>query len=40
MLAQARRRSLVAAPALLMPVIILGGIYGGVLTPTEAAAWP
>ncbi|MCB1981992.1 MAG: TRAP transporter large permease [Rhodoferax sp.] len=38
MLAQARRRSLVAAPALLMPVIILGGIYGGVLTPTEAAA--
>lgn len=27
-----------AAPALLMPVIILGGIYGGVMTPTEAAA--
>lgn len=25
-------------PALLMPVIILGGIYGGVFTPTEAAA--
>lgn len=24
--------------ALLMPVIILGGIYGGVMTPTEAAA--
>lgn len=31
-------RTLVAIPALLMPVIILGGIYGGVLTPTEAAA--
>jgi tripartite ATP-independent transporter DctM subunit len=27
-----------AIPALLMPVIILGTIYGGVLTPTEAAA--
>ena len=27
-----------AALALLMPVIILGGIYGGVFTPTEAAA--
>jgi len=26
-----------AVPALLMPVIILGGIYGGILTPTEAA---
>ena len=25
-------------PALLMPVIILGGIYGGIFTPTEAAA--
>lgn len=25
-------------PALLMPVIVLGGIYGGVFTPTEAAA--
>ena len=24
-------------PALLMPVIVLGGIYGGVMTPTEAA---
>jgi C4-dicarboxylate transporter, DctM subunit len=28
----------VAIPALLMPVILLGGIYGGVMTPTEAAA--
>lgn len=26
-----------AFPALLMPVIILGGIYGGIFTPTEAA---
>ena len=27
-----------ALPALMMPVVILGGIYGGVFTPTEAAA--
>lgn len=27
-----------AAPALIMPVIVLGGIYAGVFTPTEAAA--
>jgi len=27
-----------AMPALLMPVILLGGIYTGVMTPTEAAA--
>jgi len=27
-----------ATPALFMPVIILGGIYGGIVTPTEAAA--
>ncbi|KDC88325.1 TRAP transporter large permease [Bordetella bronchiseptica] len=27
-----------AVPPLLMPVVILGGIYGGVFTPTEAAA--
>ncbi len=27
-----------AVPALLMPVIILGGIYGGFMTPTESAA--
>jgi len=32
------RATLVALPALLMPVLILGGIYGGVFTPTEAAA--
>jgi C4-dicarboxylate transporter, DctM subunit len=30
--------TLKAVPALLMPVILLGGIYGGVMTPTEAAA--
>lgn len=27
----------VAGPALMMPIIILGGIYGGIMTPTEAA---
>lgn len=27
-----------AAPALFMPFIVLGGIYGGIMTPTEAAA--
>ncbi|MDR0519435.1 MAG: TRAP transporter large permease [Clostridiales Family XIII bacterium] len=27
-----------AIPALIAPVIILGGIYGGIMTPTEAAA--
>ena len=27
-----------AIPALSMPIIILGGIYGGIFTPTEAAA--
>lgn len=32
------RLTLEALPALLMPVILLGGIYGGVMTPTEAAA--
>ena len=31
------KRSVSALPALLMPVIILGGIYGGFMTPTEAA---
>jgi tripartite ATP-independent transporter DctM subunit len=35
---EAARRGVHAFPALLMPVIILGGIYGGVMTPTEAAA--
>jgi C4-dicarboxylate transporter, DctM subunit len=27
-----------AIPALMMPVVLLGGIYSGVMTPTEAAA--
>ncbi len=31
------RVTLAALPALSLPVIILGGIYGGVFTPTEAA---
>lgn len=35
---EATRRGVHAFPALLMPIIILGGIYGGVMTPTEAAA--
>jgi len=32
-----RSRSIKAFPALLMPAIILGGIYGGIMTPVEAA---
>lgn len=32
------RKTLKALPALFMPFIILGGIYGGIMTPTEAAA--
>lgn len=32
------KRGISAFPALLMPVMILGGIYGGIMTPTEAAA--
>lgn len=32
------RAFLEAWPALLMPVIVLGGLYGGVFTPTEAGA--
>ncbi|RDE18396.1 TRAP transporter large permease [Motiliproteus coralliicola] len=38
MIKQAGSNTVHAVPALLMPVIILGGIYGGVMTPTEAAA--
>ncbi len=37
-LGQTMGRFLVAAPALLTPLILLGGIYSGVFTPTEAAA--
>ena len=29
---------LAAWPALLMPIIVLGGLYGGILTPTESGA--
>lgn len=32
------RSTVTAIPALIMPVIILGGIYGGYMTPSEAAA--
>ena len=35
---EARRATLRAGPALLLPVILLGGIYSGAVTPTEAAA--
>ena len=34
---QAAQSTIRAFPALLMPIIILGGIYGGIMTPTEAA---
>ncbi len=37
-LAKAEHRGASAIPALIMPVIILGSIYGGILTATEAAA--
>ena len=37
-LGQTVGRFLVAVPALLTPLILLGGIYSGVFTPTEAAA--
>ena len=30
-------KTAIATPAILMPLIILGGIYGGIMTPTEAA---
>ncbi|MZI94098.1 TRAP transporter large permease subunit [Vibrio sp. CAIM 722] len=38
MMNKAAKKTFNAVPALLMPVIILGGIYGGIMTPTEAAA--
>ena len=37
-LSQWPRITIEAFPALMMPVILLGGIYSGVMTPTEAAA--
>ena len=34
-----RKKQLVKAlPAIMMPIIVLGGIYGGIFTPTEAGA--
>jgi C4-dicarboxylate transporter, DctM subunit len=33
-----RKRGRVALPALMLPIIVLGGIYGGILTTTEASA--
>jgi C4-dicarboxylate transporter DctM subunit len=33
-----RTRTVRAVPAMIAPIIILGGIYGGFMTPTEAAA--
>ena len=35
---EGRHRTKVGIPALLFPVLVLGGIYGGIMTPTEAAA--
>jgi len=37
-LPEARRISIRAVPPLFLPVILLGGIYSGAVTPTEAAA--
>ncbi len=37
-LSELPRRTVTAFPALLMPAILLYGIYGGITTPTEAAA--
>ncbi|HET6160293.1 MAG TPA: TRAP transporter large permease [Dongiaceae bacterium] len=37
-LAQLPRATLQALPPLMLPVILLGGIYGGAATPTEAAS--
>ena len=36
--ANARTQTLRGIPALILPAIMLGGIYGGIFTPTEAAA--
>ena len=33
-----KKTLITAIPALAMPVIILGGIYGGIFTPSEAAS--
>lgn len=34
----AKERTVSAIPAIMFPVLVLGGIYGGYVTPTEAAA--
>ena len=36
-MSRAGKKTLTAIPALVMPLIVLGGIYGGIMTPTEAA---
>ena len=36
-LRQFTKKTMIATPAIMMPLIILGGIYGGIMTPTEAA---
>ncbi len=33
-----RERGFLAIPALFLPIIVLGSIYGGIMTPTEASA--
>ncbi|MFD1606983.1 TRAP transporter large permease [Oceanobacillus luteolus] len=33
-----RSKGLSATPGLVLPLLVLGGIYGGIMTPTEAAA--
>src|SRR5699024_10001123 len=33
-----RKRTIAASPGLALPIIVLGSIYGGFMTPTEAAA--
>ncbi|MDR3320863.1 MAG: TRAP transporter large permease, partial [Synergistaceae bacterium] len=33
-----KKRGILAIPALLLPLIVLGSIYGGIMTPTEASA--
>ena len=37
-LADIPRQTFIALPTLMMPVVLLAGIYGGAVTPTEAAA--
>lgn len=37
-LSEMPRVTMQAFPAIMLPVILLGGIYGGIMTPTEAAA--